>query len=74
MSARKKTAGAADKMRELSPEELSKKLRDNREELLNMRLRKHTGQIQNPARIRTLRRENARILTIMGEKTATAKS
>ncbi|MCD8283687.1 MAG: 50S ribosomal protein L29 [Opitutae bacterium] len=70
MSAQNKTASAAAKVRELSAEELSKKLRDNREELLNLNLRKHTGQVQNPARIRALRRENARILTVMGEKAA----
>ncbi len=70
MSAKKQTAGAAAKVRECSKEELSKKLRDNRNELLDLRLRKQSGQVQNTARIRTLRRENARIITILGEKAA----
>lgn len=67
MSAQTKQTAAA-KIRENSAEELSKKLRDNREELLNLRLRSQSGQVQNPARIRTLRRENARIKTVLAEK------
>lgn len=67
MSAQNKQTAAA-KIRENSVEELSKKLRENREELLNLRLRAQTGQVQNPARIRTLRRENARIMTVLSEK------
>ena len=69
MSAQNKQTAAA-KIRETSVEELSKKLRENREELFNLRLRSQTGQVQNPARIRTLRRENARIMTVLGEKSA----
>lgn len=69
MSAQTKQTAAA-KIRENSVEELSKKLRDNREELLNLRLRLQSGQVQNPARIRTLRRENARIKTVLSEKQA----
>lgn len=70
MSAKNKTANAAAKIRESSSEELSKKLRDNRQELLDLRLRNKSGQVQNPIRLRTLRRENARIKTILGEKSA----
>lgn len=69
MSAQTKQTAAA-KIRENSVEELSKKLRDNREELLNLRLRLQSGQVQNPVRIRTLRRENARIKTVLSEKQA----
>lgn len=69
MSAQTKQTAAA-KIRENSAEELSKKFRDNREELLNLRLRSQSGQVQNPARIRTLRRENARIKTVLAEKSA----
>ncbi len=61
MSSKKHTASA---IREMTPEELAKTLRSDREELLNLRLRKNTGQVENPARIRMLRREIARLETI----------
>ncbi len=67
MSAKNNTASA---IREMTPEELSKTLRSDREELLNLRLRKNTGQVQNPARIRVLRREIARLETVAREKSA----
>ena len=65
MSAKQHNASA---IREMTPEELSKTLRSDREELLNLRLRKNTGQVDNPARIRTLRREIARLETVAREK------
>lgn len=65
MSANKNNASA---IREMTPEELSKTLRSDREELLTLRLRKNTGQVDNPARIRTLRREIARLETVAREK------
>ncbi|MBQ6534479.1 MAG: 50S ribosomal protein L29 [Opitutales bacterium] len=55
-------------IRELSVEEISKKLRDMRAELLNLNVRKGTGQIENPARIRELRRDIARCETIKTQK------
>lgn len=67
MSANKNNASA---IREMTPEELSKTLRSDREELLTLRLRKNTGQVDNPARIRTLRREIARLETVAREKRA----
>lgn len=67
MSAKNNTASA---IREMTSEELSKKLRENRDELLTLRLKKNTGQVDNPARIRTLRREIARIETVAREKGA----
>jgi len=69
MSAKNNTASA---IREMTPEELSKKLREDRDELLTLRLRKNTGQVDNPARIRTLRREIARIETVSREKKGAA--
>lgn len=67
MSDKTNTASA---IREMTPEELSKKLRDNRDELLNLRLGKNSGKVENPARIRTLRREIARLETVAREKKA----
>lgn len=67
MSAKNNNASA---IREMTPEELAKTLRSDREELLNLRLRKNTGQVENPARIRTLRREIARLETVARERAA----
>jgi len=54
----------ANEVRELSFEELEKKLRDTREELLQLRLRKHSGQVDRPSEYRRLRRLIARLETI----------
>lgn len=67
MSAKNNNASA---IREMTPEEIAKTLRSDREELLNLRLRKNTGQVENPARIRTLRREIARLETVARERAA----
>lgn len=55
-------------IRELSVEELDKKLREMREELLNLNIRKRTGQVENTGRIRVLRRDIARFETIKSQK------
>ena len=59
----------AKEVRELSVDEMQKTLRDKREELLNLRLKKTTGQVENPDQIRKLRRLIARLETISLEKT-----
>ena len=55
-------------IRELSAEEVAKKLREMREELLNLNIRKGTGQVENTCRIRELRRDIARFETIKTRK------
>ena len=55
-------------IRELSAEEVAKKLREMREELLNLNIRKGTGQVENTDRIRELRRDIARFETIKTQK------
>lgn len=55
-------------LREKSPSELEKALRDIREELLNLRLRKQTGQVEHSHQLKELRRELARIQTLMREQ------
>ena len=55
-------------IRELSAEEVAKKLREMREELLNLDIRKGTGQVENTGRIRELRRDIARFETIKTQK------
>ena len=54
--------------RELSLEELLAKSQELRSELFNVKIRKATGQLENTAKLRLLRREIARAETILREK------
>jgi large subunit ribosomal protein L29 len=58
----------AKDINELSTDELSLRLRDLKQEALNLRLQKATGQLENPARIRQVRRETAKVMTAMTSK------
>ena len=55
-------------IRELAPTEITTKLRETREQLLQLRLRKHTGQIEKPHLLRTYRKDIARLETILRQK------
>ena len=55
-------------LRELSDEELRGKLRELQEELFNLRFQLATGQIENVGRIRTVRRDIARLKTIQHQR------
>jgi large subunit ribosomal protein L29 len=57
----------ADKLRELSDDELVEKLAEAKEELFNLRFQLVTGQLDNPMRIKQVRKHVARILTLMRE-------
>ncbi len=48
---------------QLSAAELAVRLKELKQEALNLRLQKATGSLENSARIRTVRRETARVLT-----------
>jgi large subunit ribosomal protein L29 len=54
-------------MRELTREELEQKRRDLTEERFNLRMRKSLKELDNPLRLRHLRREIARINTVLRE-------
>ncbi|ADE54700.1 50S ribosomal protein L29 [Coraliomargarita akajimensis] len=55
-------------IREMSEAEIEKKLRDTRDEQVNLRMRKQTGQVEHPHKFRELRKEIARLETILREK------
>jgi large subunit ribosomal protein L29 len=57
-----------EEIRDLSPAELEKKIRDTRSELVNLRLRKQTGQVEKPHLLKTLRRDLARFETIQVQR------
>ncbi|MEK6528187.1 MAG: 50S ribosomal protein L29 [Nitrospirota bacterium] len=55
-------------LRALTPEELKQEELNMRKELFNLRFQKTTGEIENPKRIMLVKRELARVLTIITEK------
>ena len=55
-------------IRGLTVDELTQKEQDLRKELFNLRFQQATGEIQNPMRIRAVRKDIARVLTIKSEK------
>ena len=54
-------------IKELSVTELNKKFRELGEELLQLQVRKQTGQVEKPHLIKAIRRDRARILTTLGQ-------
>ena len=57
-----------NKLRDLKPGELESKLTDSREELMKLRFQAVTGQLTDTSRLRILRREIARMETIVREQ------
>lgn len=55
-------------LRELTVEQLETKLAELREERFKLRFRSATESIENPMHFRMMRRDTARVLTILGEK------
>ena len=55
-------------LRELGDEELVTNLREAKEELFNLRFQVATGQLDNNRRLQTVRRDIARIYTVMRER------
>jgi len=55
-------------LRELSVEELNARRRELRQEMLNLRVQQQSGQLENPSRLKLLRREVARIETIVTDR------
>ena len=57
-----------EEIRALSPEEIKAKLAAVREEMMNLRFQQVTGQLIDTSRLRILRREIARLETILHQK------
>ena len=57
-----------------SDDELKEKILDLRKEALNMRFRTASGQLENTAQVRQVRRNIARIKTVLGARSAPAAS
>jgi large subunit ribosomal protein L29 len=59
---------ATGELRNLDDAELIQKLRDSKEELFNLRFQGATGQLDNHGRLRAVRKDIARIYTILRER------
>ena len=55
-------------IKEQTKEELETKLADIKKSLFNLKFQKATGQLENPVKIRNLRKDIARIKTLLKEK------
>ncbi|MEC9488448.1 MAG: 50S ribosomal protein L29 [Halanaerobium sp.] len=58
----------AKELREMTDRELEQKHKELKDELFNLRFQNATGQLDNPVRIREVRKTIARVKTIMREK------
>ena len=56
-------------LRDLSDDQLEKRLADTRQELFNLRFQSATGALENAAQLKLTKREIARILTVKNERT-----
>ncbi len=64
----------ADKIRELTDEELIRRVSNYKEELFNLRFQIATGQLDNPMRIRDVRKNIARCKTILRQREISRES
>jgi large subunit ribosomal protein L29 len=62
------TGTTARELRELNDAELLEKLREGKEELFNLRFQQATGQLENHGRMRAVKKDIARIYTLMTER------
>jgi len=58
----------ADEVRDLTDEELDRKLAELKEELFNLRFQLATGQLDNPMRVKAVRKDIARVHTVRRER------
>ena len=60
----------ANEIRELTAEQLSEKLKELKTELFNLRFQHAINQLENPHRIVEVKRDSARVMTILQQKNA----
>lgn len=64
----------AETLRELSTEELNKKVVELKEELFNLRFQMATGQLENPMQLKQVRKDIARAKTVIHEREIAAQA
>lgn len=57
-----------EELRKLSTEELQNRIKENKEELFNLRFQQATGNLEKPVRLRELRKQVAKMKTIIRER------
>lgn len=57
-----------EELRKLSTEELNNKIKENKQELFNLRFQQATGNLEKPVRLRELRKQVAKMKTIIRER------
>ncbi len=62
----------ARELRDRTPDQLRDQLLELKKEVFNLRFQKASGQLENTARMRVVRRDAARVLTVLNEKAAGA--
>ena len=62
----------ADELKSKTPDQLRDALVQLKKEAFNLRFQKATGQLENTARMRTVRRDAARVKTFLNQKAAQA--
>ena len=62
----------AKELRDQTPDQLRDRLTSLKKEAFNLRFQQATNQLENTARMRQVRRDTARVMTILNEKAATA--
>ena len=63
---------SANELRDKTPDQLREELANLKKEAFNLRFQQATGQMENTARMRVVRREVARVKTVLNEKAAAA--
>lgn len=64
----------ASEVHDMTPDQLTEKLGDLKKEQFNLRFQRATGQLENTARVRQVRRDIARVQTVMRQKSAPKKT
>ncbi len=62
----------ANELREKTPDQLRDELANLKKEAFNLRFQQATGQLEGTARMRTVKRDVARVMTVLNEKAAAA--
>jgi large subunit ribosomal protein L29 len=62
----------AQELRDKTPDQLRDELVTLKKEAFNLRFQQATGQLENPARLRSVRRDVARVNTVLNEKAKAA--
>lgn len=62
----------AKELHDKTPDQLRDELVNLKKEAFNLRFQQATGQLENPARLRTVKRDAARVKTVLNQKAATA--